>query len=96
MQGAILITDVTNRQSYENLNRWIDEIAEFLINPIEMVLIGNKIDLAESRTVSKEDLAESAKKLGIKEIKETSAVTGEGINEVFTLMGKKILSSKLG
>lgn len=45
--GGILVYDVTNRQSFDNLVKWYNEIQGYACDKIEMVIVGNKIDLDE-------------------------------------------------
>ena len=42
--GAILVFDVTNRQSFENVSNWLSEISAQTSTNIVIVLVGNKID----------------------------------------------------
>ena len=44
--GAILVFDVTNRQSFENVSSWLSEISAHTSTNIVIVLVGNKIDRA--------------------------------------------------
>ena len=78
--GIILIFDVTNIKSYENIKKWINEIKEEISEKVSIVLIGNKIDNVQERKISKEQGEKLANEIGIKFF-ETSAKTGEGINE---------------
>jgi len=43
--GALLVYDVTNRTSFENLVRWIEEMKENAYSKMAIILVGNKIDL---------------------------------------------------
>ena len=84
--GIILIFDVTNIKSFENIKKWINEIKEEISEKVSIVLIGNKIDNVKERKITKEQGDKIANEIGTKFF-ETSAKTGEGINEsVFYLV----------
>ena len=84
--GIILIFDVTNIKSFENIKKWINEIKEEISENVSIVLIGNKIDNVKERKITKEQGEKIASEIGTKFF-ETSAKTGEGINEsVFYLV----------
>ncbi len=76
--GALLVYDVTNRESFENIENWLDE-ARVNGNP-EMVLclVANKCDLEEKREVSKEDGENLAKENKLLYV-ETSALNASGV-----------------
>jgi Ras-related protein Rab-2A len=54
-----LVFDVTNRQSFESISKWYTEIQGYACDKIILVIVGNKIDMADRREVSYEE----AKKL---------------------------------
>lgn len=89
--AALLIFDVTNKRSFENLEAWIKEAIENVEQQIPFVMVGNKIDLADSRSVSTEEIQKKAKELGIALVIETSAVTGEGIEQAFNYLAHTII-----
>ena len=79
-QGVVLVFDLTNRKSFENINVWLEQIKENLDNPC-IVLFGNKNDRPkEEWRVTIEEAEEFAKKINLKFF-ETSAKTKFGINE---------------
>jgi Ras-related protein Rab-8A len=90
--GIILIFDVTNVKSYENIKKWINEIKEEISEKVAIVLIGNKIDNVQERKISKEQGEKLASEIGVKFF-ETSAKTGEGINECVFYLVKKIFEN---
>jgi small GTP-binding protein len=83
-EAGILVYDVTNRKSYENIENWYNEIIKASPN-ISLILVGNKIDLKDNRDVSNKEGSKLAKKLGLSYI-ETSAKTGENINDAFKML----------
>ena len=90
--GIILIFDVTNIKSYENIKKWINEIKEEISEKVAIVLIGNKIDNVQERKISREQGDKLASEIGVKFF-ETSAKTGEGINESVFFLVKKIFEN---
>ena len=89
--AALLIFDVTNKKSFDNLQNWIDEAIENVEQQIPFVLIGNKIDLGDARVISSEEIQKKAKNLGISLVIETSAGTGEGIDQAFNYLAHTII-----
>ncbi len=89
--AALLIFDVTNRKSFDNLENWIKEAIENVEQQIPFVLVGNKIDLSDSRAISSGEIQKKAKELGISLVIEASAVTGEGIDQAFNYLAHTII-----
>ncbi len=78
--GVILVYDITNKQTFDLIQGWIDDINANNKTNIGKVLLGNKSDLQEQRDVSVEDAEKLANDLGCKFF-EGSAKTGENIVE---------------
>ena len=89
--GAIIVVyDVTNRESFENVKKeWYEDIKKVVASDALLILIGNKIDL-EKRMISTSEGEKLAQQLGMAYI-ETSAKTGENIEDVFRMIGLKII-----
>ena len=80
--GVILVFDVTNKDSFTNVSKWLLDIKEHLNNPC-LILFANKIDLdKELWTIKEEEIIEFANEKKLVYFK-TSAKTKEGINEGF-------------
>ena len=74
----VLGYDITNKCTFDSLSGWIEKIKENSINTIKLIyLIGNKIDLEESRKVNKEEGQRFAKENNLRFF-EVSCKTGEG------------------
>jgi len=84
-QAAFLVYDCTNRETFEDIPEWYTEVVNDTVN-IPIVLVANKIDLKQQRVISTEEGQALAKKLRCYYI-ETSALTGENVNEAFQLLG---------
>jgi small GTP-binding protein len=89
--GAIIVVyDVANRESFENVKKeWYDDIKNVGSGDTLVILIGNKIDL-DKRLVSFGEGEKLAQQLGMTYI-ETSAKTGENIEDIFRMIGLKII-----
>jgi small GTP-binding protein len=78
--GAFLVFDVTRRESFTNITRWISEVQSAACSDAILILLGNKIDLREARVVTTEEATKFANENGLLYF-ETSACTGEGIEK---------------
>ncbi|MHA1608209.1 MAG: GTP-binding protein [Candidatus Freyarchaeota archaeon] len=88
--GSLCVYDVTNYESFEHLPSWIEEVEQYC-GDIPMILVGNKRDLP--RSVPLEDALEFAIKRNLLYF-ETSAKTGENVNEVFADLARLIILSR--
>lgn len=91
-QGALVIFDVTNQASFDNLDDWINSLVEIRGDKVPIVLIGNKIDLEANQLISKAQAEAYAKKRNLNIIF-TSAATGEKVEDAFNELIKSILNS---
>ena len=88
--GIILIYDITNLQSYENVKNWISQIKEEANPNVLIYLAGNKIDVGEEeRVVKTEEGQKIADELNLP-FYETSAKNGVNVNEIFEDILEKI------
>ena len=78
---VILTYDVTDRSSFNSLGKWLTDVRDNVVKDTFLIICGNKIDL-NKRAVLKEEGIKFAKENQL-EYAETSATTGEGINELF-------------
>ena len=86
---AMVVYDITNKESFEHVLNWIQDIKDQSPKTVLIVLVGNKIDLEENRAVSYDEGSEFAIKNGLI-FEETSAKTGQGIEEIFLKSAKEI------
>ena len=80
--GFILMFDVSNEESFINVREWATQIKELSGENVSVVVVGNKSDLVDSRTVSPERASQLAEQLGYMYI-ETSAKNGTNVNKAF-------------
>ena len=79
---AIIVYEISNKKSFENISSWIEECKNTAPKSILMVLVGNKCDLEDNREVTEEEGREFAEKNGMLFF-ETSAKTGKNVEELF-------------
>ncbi|KAL2919818.1 hypothetical protein HK105_200735 [Polyrhizophydium stewartii] len=79
--GTMLVVDVSSRRSFESIERWMTELRSYANTNVVMFLVANKIDV-QPRVVSTTECESVAHKIGAKYF-ETSAVTGEGVADMF-------------
>ncbi len=84
--GVILVFDVTRRRSFSELVKWLEESDESIGGRVPMVCVGNKIDLPD-RAVSSEEAKQWAESQGFVYM-ESSAKTGEGVADMFTILAE--------
>lgn len=91
--GILIVYDVTNSETFDNLKYWVQSIHTHLGEKgnVKVIIIGNKIDL--SREVKKEDAQKYAEENGYKYF-ETSALNGEGIEESIKYLVQQVLDSQ--
>jgi small GTP-binding protein len=87
---AIFVFDLSNRTSFLNVNKWLEE-CKHCYGTIQLFLIGNKTD-ASNRAVTTEEAIKYAQQLDIVYM-ETSAKTGFGITEAFQQIARVMIDS---
>ena len=88
-KGAFVVYDITRKNTFETVNKWVSDISAAADKKIILILIGNKNDLEDQRQVTKEMGEEKAKELGLA-FMETSACSGENLDKAFQLMINEI------
>ncbi|MFX0167687.1 MAG: Rab family GTPase [Candidatus Hodarchaeota archaeon] len=90
-KAAFIVFDLTNKDSFYNVRNWFNELIEFRENEISVVIVGNKRDLENEREVEYDEGVTYAEMLSEKYNRkisyiETSALTGENIEEAFGIV----------
>ena len=86
---AMVVYDITNKDTFNNVQTWIEDCKNQSPKTIFMVLVGNKNDLEDKRQVKYEDGMELANKNGMM-FYETSAKSGFNVEEIFNSSAKAI------
>ena len=93
-KGALLVFDITMRQSFVNVEKWFDQIRRYSGMDVPIVLVGNKVDLDESRVVSAKEVQDYLTEKDLPYF-ETSAKTDVKVTDVFNKLAEIILSTEL-
>ena len=88
-KGAFIVYDITRKNSFESIDKWINDVTAVADKKITIVLIGNKSDLEDQRQVTKEQGEDKANKLQVAFL-ETSAFSGENLEKAFQMMIKEV------
>jgi Ras-related protein Rab-11A len=99
--GALLVYDITKRQTFENVLRWLRELRDHADSNIVIMMAGNKSDLNHLRSVADEDGRSLAEKEGLSFL-ETSALEATNIekafqtilSEIYHIISKKALAAQ--
>ena len=88
---AVVVYDITDRKTFDDASKWIDEVQAERQGQALIVLVGNKCDLSSARQVTAQEGEERAQQLGAMFI-ETSAKNGHNCRLLF----KKIANELAG
>ncbi|KNA14110.1 hypothetical protein SOVF_110550 [Spinacia oleracea] len=87
--GIIIVYDVTDQQSFDNVKQWLNEIDRYASDNVVKILVGNKSDLTSNKVVSSETAKAFADEIGIPFL-ETSAKNSTNVEEAFMTMAAEI------
>ena len=90
--GALLVYDITRKETFIHVTKWLEEVRNNSSKTITVILIGNKKDLEDKRQVSYEEGEAFAKENGLMFL-ETSAKTAYNVVESFNLSAQCILNN---
>ncbi|KAK2571728.1 Ras-related protein Rab-26 [Acropora cervicornis] len=85
----LLLYDVTNEASFENIRAWLSEIYEYASSDVIIMLLGNKADLTKERKISREQGEQLAKSHHVA-FMETSARTGLNVDLAFMAVARDV------
>lgn len=88
-QAAIVVYDISNKETFQKAQTWIKELQRQANPNIVIALAGNKLDLANKRAVSYEEAKQYADETGLL-FMETSAKTAANVMDIFTSIAKKL------
>ena len=87
--GAFVVFDVTQRETFDAVDRWVNDLRNNTDERLVIVLIGNKSDLEDKRAVKKEEGEDKARENEIAFL-ETSALTTDNIEKAFNEILNKV------
>ena len=88
-KGAFVVYDINRKQSFDSVDRWINDIKAAADKNLTIIIIGNKCDLEDQRQVKKEQGEEKAKSNEVA-FMETSAFSGENLDKAFEKMVNEV------
>ena len=87
--GIIIVYDITDRESFDNVKQWLNEIDRYACENVNKLLVGNKSDLEAKRQVETEEAKAFADERGIPFL-ETSAKSSTNVEKAFLTMAGEI------
>ncbi|MFX0107761.1 MAG: Rab family GTPase, partial [Candidatus Hodarchaeota archaeon] len=84
-KGALLVFDTTRKSTYLELPKWIEETETALGERIPIILLANKVDLIDERVISPEMGQQFAKEHNLVGYLETSALSGQNVEQAFQM-----------
>ncbi|XP_048248529.1 ras-related protein Rab-37-like isoform X8 [Haliotis cracherodii] len=91
--ALLLLYDVTNKASFDNIRAWLAEINEYAQEDVVIMLLGNKADIAGERVIRREDGERLAREYGVA-FMETSAKTGMNVELAFMAVARDLKMKK--
>ena len=93
--GIVLVFDITEKSTFTNIEYWMKNISQHANTNVQIILVGNKSDLAKKRQVTVEEADAVAKRYNIQYF-ETSAKTSSNVDESFYNVSKLIIENEGG
>merc|ERR1719473_1956459 len=93
--GALLVYDITDRESFNKVRNWVKELRKIVGKNIVLVIAGNKCDLEKQRQVDDAEAKAYADSVGAHHLL-VSAKTGKMVEETFLELTKGMLKSQTG
>ena len=93
--AIIICCDITNKESFYNLNNWIEEVSKYIDKDVDKLILLNKCDLKSEKKIDQSEISKFEKERGIK-VMEVSAKTGEGIENAFQYIIGKLINKSDG
>jgi len=98
--GALLVYDITRKESFNNISSWMDNLLGTINDTIPTILVGNKCDLDSMRVVTLEEGKILAEKLSTEYKRvvpffEASAKTNQNVEELLVKLGSLMVEERL-
>lgn len=87
--GILLVYDITNEKSFENIKTWIRNIEQHASDDVEKMILGNKCDMEDKRVITAEQGQKLAAEYGVS-FMETSAKANKNVEEAFMKIARDI------
>lgn len=87
---VFLTYDITRDETFNDVADWCNEVKQHASEEVRIYLVGNKSELTDQREVTFERALDFAQKNGIHKCFETSAKTGDVVEELFSCAGKEL------
>ncbi|CAL1536584.1 unnamed protein product [Lymnaea stagnalis] len=91
--GVLLVFDITNRKSFTDLDAWLDKVRVYLSEHTLALLVGNKLDMADSRVVSEVEARQFAESAGLRYI-ETSVKDSTNVKDMITSVAQELVERR--
>ena len=88
-KGAFIVYDITNKDTFKNVDKWIQDLREFGEDDAAILIVGNKSDLEEKREVTTDEVKKKAEVYKMAYC-ETSALKSKNINYAFQTLIKLV------
>ena len=88
-KGAFIVFDLSSKSTFQNVEKWFNEIKKTADPTINLILIGNKSDLKDKRQISTEEGENKAKEMNVAYL-ETSALNADNVDKAFDLLIQEI------
>lgn len=86
-----MVYDVTNQESFEHVNDWLSEVNRYASEGTCKLLVGNKCDRTDDKTVTYDSAKAFAETLAIPFL-ETSAKNAQNVEEAFLTMASELIT----
>ena len=88
-KGGLIVFDLSSKSTFQNVEKWFNEIKKTADPTINLILIGNKSDLKDKREISFEEGENKAKEMNVAYL-ETSALNADNVDKAFDLLIQEI------
>lgn len=89
--GAMITYDISRRDTFDSVERWLHELQRFGAANLVTALIGNKRDLEAERQVQFSDACKLAEEQGMLAALETTAREAQSVEKAFVMMARQLL-----
>lgn len=87
----LTVYDITNRNSFANLQKWIEEVRRYTTSNVMLIVVGNKCDLENEREVEFEEAQQMCQYIPeVHFVLETSAKENRNVDDAFVALATKL------